>query len=213
MPDMLVIADGRMGERACDLLTTSGVSVRCVGPTDAMPDVASYDAVVLAASRPYPSACTQIDAACWSAKRPWIAGITVAHEFRVGPGVVPGRTPCFECFSRRLRAMASDLAVHTAIDAYAAHGPPGPWFRGELPAITEQAASILAAEAIALTRTDRARPLPRMGHYWEGDAVFGPMRGRVVARIGLCAVCCAEEQRGATFRGLAAHFGGADRGE
>ncbi len=73
-----------------------------------------------------------------------------------------------------MRSVALDLEAHDALEALGASGDLRPWFQGELAAVTEQAAALLAAEALALSK-ERGAPEPpragaaRMGRFWECD--------------------------------------------
>jgi bacteriocin biosynthesis cyclodehydratase domain-containing protein len=189
-------------------MSAQGLDPVVVAAHEALPVVTGHDAVVLATDRPYPAKATEIDLACWDAGVPWFAAQAVAHEFRVGPIIVPGQTLCLECFGRRLRSVAPDIEAHVAIDRHAAASPPGPWFRGELDALTEQVAAIAVAEAVTLCTGQYQPPPHRLARYWEGDAVFGMLRSRLVARVGLCARCSAGEQKDRSWRGLSEAFNG-----
>jgi bacteriocin biosynthesis cyclodehydratase domain-containing protein len=150
---------------------------------------------VLATDRPRPRLALEFDAAAWQASVPWTSGTMIAHEFRIGPSVIPGRTPCFECWTRRVRSLVPDLAAADALDALAASDDGRPWFRGNLAPLTEQVAALLAADALALAErvetpdTNRTR----LGLVWEGDAIAGALRVRRFARVGVCTRCSVGE--------------------
>jgi bacteriocin biosynthesis cyclodehydratase domain-containing protein len=206
MPEALVVTAGAMGERTVELLEELGIVVSRCDANETFPPLDRKAVMVLAVDRPYPRVAEALDRASWASRVPWIAGVVTAHEFRVGPGIVPGATPCWACFVRRVRALAPDLRAHEAVERFASDGPTGPWFGGQLGALTEQAASILAAEASDLAHRAPPRTPYRMGHYWEGDAIFGLLRGRLYARIGVCPVCAGDEPEDATWARLARHF-------
>lgn len=191
---ILVVGDGDIARCAVTLISRCGekVDTAPVGPV--APNLAGYAAVAFAASRPYPVLERSLDEACWALRVPWTSGIVIAHEFRLGPSIVPGRTPCRECWRRRVRSHASDLAAYDAIDEFGSNGPTGTWFTGELSVLTEQVAALLAAEVVSLA--DRSYPLPptRLGRYWEGDAVYGHLQAHLFARVGLCSRCGASDR-------------------
>ncbi len=200
-----VIHDGRLGARCAVLLADAGVPVT-LGAADVMPLALPADAiVVLATDRPRPSLALRIDADAWKAGVPWTSGTLIAHEFRVGPSIVRGLTPCFDCWSRRVRSVALDLDAHDALETLARSDDRSPWFRGVFAPVIEQVAALLAAEALTLAQrvmttdaADRAdadavhRGDARLGLVWEGDAVAGALQVRRFASIGVCPRCSAH---------------------
>jgi len=166
------------------------------------PDVVT----VLATDRPRPQAFLRLDAEAWAADAPWTSGTLVAHEFRVGPSIIPGRTPCFECWSRRVRSLVPDIAAHDALERLADSDRLEPWFRGELEPLTEQVAALLAAEALDLSMrvATSTRDRAPVGLAWEGDAISGALRTRRFSRIAACSRCSVPAQPGSS---LADYFG------
>jgi bacteriocin biosynthesis cyclodehydratase domain-containing protein len=211
-----VLLDGRVGDRCARLLAEAGVPVTVGTVLEPVSSIVRPDVViVLATDRPRPQAALRLDAAAWDAGAPWTSGTLVAHEFRVGPSIVPGRTPCFECWSRRVRSLAPDIAAHDALEALAGDDSPDRWFRGRLGPLTEQVAALLAAEAIALSMRvgAPAQDGPRAGLVWEGDAVSGALRVRRFLSIAACSRCSVRDQSGRSLSDyfdkhpLAAHAG------
>ncbi len=186
-PSVLVLGDGEVFDRTLGHLR--GV-IDAVGQSaDPLPEnLRSFSAVGFAVDRPYPHLAERIDQAAWQENVPWIEASLVAHEWRVGPKIVPGHTPCYECWKRRVTSMASDPESQALIDSFARQTS-GPWFRGSLDAITEQVASILAAELLGLALGNSHLPSHGLGLFWTGNAISGTMHARKYARIGGCPRC------------------------
>lgn len=204
---ILVVGACATADVCAALLTGAGARVTVCREPDRAPEVRGFDAVVLAAERPLPRVALAIDAACWEAGVPWTEAALLAHEFRVGPGIIPGSTPCYTCFSRRVRALAVDLRAHDATIVLANATGDQPWFRGQFRPLTEQVAALAAAEALALARGEYVEAPARMGRYWEGNAMFGVLRGGVVAGVGFCSACAPAGAEEASWVKLARHFG------
>lgn len=210
-PAVHVIRDGKLGARCAELLIGAGARVTTSALGTSAPEALPDAVIVLATDRPHPAAALALDAAAFAAQVAWTSGTLLAHELRIGPSIVPGRTPCFACFSRRVRSVALDLEAHDALEALGASGDLRPWFQGELAAVTEQAAALLAAEALALSK-ERCAPEPpragaaRMGRFWECDVTSGALRARRFARVGLCGRCAAGEHAAGRGASLAGYF-------
>ena len=207
-----LIHDGRLGERCAGLLREVGVAVTTAaapgaGAAPALPALPDGAVLVLATDRPRPKLALELDEAAWEAGVAWTSATIVAHEFRVGPSVVPGRTPCFGCFARRVRAVAPDPEAHDALEAFARSGD-APWFLGRLTPLTEQVAALLAAEALAFSGRvrDGGQSGPRLGLVWEGDATQGGLVARRFARSGLCSRCAPGEHAAGRASSLADYF-------
>jgi bacteriocin biosynthesis cyclodehydratase domain-containing protein len=205
-----VAHDGYLGARCATLLSDVGVPVT-IGTAHSARELRPRAGVVivLATDRPHPQLALGLDAEAWQAGIPWTSGTMIAHEFRIGPSVIPGHTPCFECWSRRVRSLVPDLDAYDALDALARSDDGRPWFRGQLAPITEQVAALLAAEALTLAErveTGETASPTRLGFVWEGDAVAGALRVRRFARVGVCPRCSAGEHLTVCASTLAEYF-------
>jgi bacteriocin biosynthesis cyclodehydratase domain-containing protein len=185
----------RAALRACE--TISGIaSINAMSVeklSELRGDLSAYTAVALATDRPYPAAAELLSERCWSSGVAFVEATLVAHEFRVGPAVIPGRTPCYECWARRVCAQSSDRLRHDLLDEIGRRTK-GAWFSGELTALNEEVAALLAAELAAIASDTYVLPERRMGRFWEGDAVFGELRSHLFARVGRCARCGGADQ-------------------
>ncbi len=192
---ILMMVSGALGRRCASLLADlPSLALTLADPDASLPDLDGHQLVALVTQRPFPAVAAALDQACWSAAIPWLHAQLCGHRFRVGPVIVPPSTPCWECLRRRLSSLAPDLPAHEAVEAAAMSGSSDPWFRGELGPLTTQVAALTAAQIVALaTRTaptSLASASPSdMGQFWEGDAIFGLLRGRRFARIGRCPRC------------------------
>jgi bacteriocin biosynthesis cyclodehydratase domain-containing protein len=63
--------------------------------------VSSSSLVVFASWRERQDVARLLDRLCHEAGRPWIAVVAEHPWVRVGPGIAPGRTPCYQCFGLR----------------------------------------------------------------------------------------------------------------
>lgn len=193
-PSVLVLGEGEVFDRTLNHL-------RCAidaegASTGQLPEnLGAFTAVGFATDRPYPHLSDRIDDAAWQENVPWIEASVVAHDWRVGPKIVPGQTPCYQCWRRRVASMASDPESQALIDCFARQTS-GPWFRGSLDAITEQVASILAAELLSLAFGKSHLPSHGLGLFWTGNAISGTMHARKYARVGGCPRCGRSDDYG-----------------
>jgi bacteriocin biosynthesis cyclodehydratase domain-containing protein len=193
-PRILVIGDGTMPEKFITLIPDCGVRLAPLPPYCTIGEIAEFAMVVLASERPFPAIEAELDEKCWHAGIPWISALLLAHEFRVGPMVVPRRTPCHECWRRRVHSQAAEPEIHTAIQNLGMSTEPGPWFTGTLAALHDQVAGILAAEVMALLSNNYPFPAGSQGRYWQGDAVYGNLESHVFSYIGTCNRCLGTEK-------------------
>lgn len=192
-PRVLVIGAGDLTDRFLSLASACAIeSIPLASELDTI-DLRSFAAVALTAERPLPAVETALDEACWRSGTPWTSGVLLAHQFRIGPTIVPGRSPCHDCWQRRVRSQAPDLAVHDAIQNMGTTGEPGRWFSGSLPALHDQVAALLAADVLSVVSNSCPSSADRLGRYWQGDAVFGCLQAHRFASIGTCTRCVAVE--------------------
>jgi bacteriocin biosynthesis cyclodehydratase domain-containing protein len=192
-PRVLAIGTGNVKERFLSLV--SGCEVESLTLVEALDEIERdyWAIVVVVAERPVPAVEARMSEACWRSGTPLTSGLLVAQQFRIGPTVIPGRTPCYECWSRRVRSRAPDLPVHDAIQRHGQHDVMTPWFRGSLSALDEQVAALLAAEVVSLATGNYSMPPDGLGRYWEGNAVYGHLRAHLFAGVGTCARCVSAE--------------------
>lgn len=205
---LLLLASGEIGRRCAALLDDApGFEVTTRELDSSLSDLRDHQMVALVTERPFPAVAAALDESCWSARIPWLHSQLCAHRFRIGPIVVPPMTPCWGCLNRRLRSLAVDLPAHLALEAEAETEPSKPWFTGELSALTDQVAALTAVQCLTL-RSGRYTPSPdALGHYLEGDAIFGVLRQRRFARIGLCQRCAPQRMQDDSYKRVAQHFG------
>lgn len=190
---------GAVGGEAAALLETH-LDVTLVGVEEVPQDLGPYDVVGIASDRPYPAVAEFLDHRAWEAGVPWCEATLVAHNYRVGPVVVPGTTPCYECWSRRVASQAYDADMHGLLDLVGRRSAGG-WFRGELAALNRQVAAMLAAEMVTLVSVPYSTSHGCQGWFWAGDAVYGGLNIHRFPRIGRCRRCGHPEQ--ADLRALA----------
>jgi bacteriocin biosynthesis cyclodehydratase domain-containing protein len=190
---VLVVGAGTIAIRLLCLLTESDSEVTTLSTELDEIDLGGFSAVALASERPLPVWEAALDEAARLNGTPWTSALLLAHRFRVGPAVVPGRTPCHECWRRRVRSRAPDLAVYDAIQNLARKSEQAAWFNGALAPLQEQVAALLAAEVISLANRSYPFPAGALGRYWEGDAVHGHLQAHVFAAVGSCPRCVSAE--------------------
>lgn len=195
-PLIFLIHSGTVGKRAFALLAGLNVAVGARQLEAFDGSLPRCGAVALVTDRPYPAVERTLATACWDGGVPFITSVLLAHRLRVGPAFVPGRTPCFSCWSRRVRSVVPNLEVHEAVEQSASRGPAGSWLAGELPVLTEQVAAQVAAEAISLSTQTYSYPPRRMGRFWTGDAIFGGLESHFFARVGACPRCSPRGRAG-----------------
>lgn len=188
----LVVADGSLGREVVGLLAEASLGLKAVTPDDAF-EPGDFTAVALVTDRPYADLAARLDQRCWEASVPWLEATMVAHKYRIGPVVVPGRTPCRDCWLRRIHSQARDPAVLSSLEQRSQASGGSPWFRGELWPLLLEVAALAAAELMATATGRYAYPARGLGRFLEGDAVFGSPVSRVFARIGRCRRCSQGE--------------------
>lgn len=188
----LMVGTGSVGAEASELLERQ-IEVTSTDVTELPNDVSGYDVIGVATDRPYPAVAEKLDQRCWAAGVPWCEATLVAHEYRVGPVVVPGTTPCYGCWRRRTASQADDTDLYALIELIGRRTV-GAWFRGELAELTSQVASMLAAEVAALAVGSYRTARRGQGRFWAGDAVYGALAVHYFSRIGRCARCARPEQ-------------------
>ncbi|MER6014545.1 TOMM precursor leader peptide-binding protein [Streptomyces bluensis] len=144
-PAFPVIATGAFGERVGRLLaeTRPGIEVLSVSELRYAFDEFTGP-VVLAAWRPEPALCEEIDALAHDVGRSWLPVVLETAVVRVGPLVRPPYAPCFGCYRRR--RSQHDLQARTTsllTDRYDRDPHCGPG--GFLPHHARAAGSVAAA--------------------------------------------------------------------
>lgn len=176
-------------------LLSQHAAISATTTSDGPGKVAGHDCVALAADRPYPLIAERLDTACYASGVPWCGATLLAHVAEIGPMVIPGRTPCYLCWTRRRAAQAEDPDLAHLVDQMGRHSE-GSWFVGELPALNRQAAALLAFEVLQLIQGRYAPPPVGMGDYWRLDALTGESTRHLYAPVGLCERCRAAQDPG-----------------
>jgi bacteriocin biosynthesis cyclodehydratase domain-containing protein len=121
---------GPFGERVAELLARqypAAVTSDAAGLEGAF--ATAPGAVVVALWRPSPVLCEQADRLAFQNQVPWLA-VTMEHPvIRIGPLVVPGAGPCFDCYRRRRiqhdTQGAATSALYAAYERDPSIGPAG----------------------------------------------------------------------------------------
>lgn len=110
------------------------------------------DALLVAAWRESPRVTVALDEAAWARRTPWLPVVMEHPSVRVGPTVVPGQGPCYQCFRGRLAQHDATATLTAALhDAYGADSGLGP--AGFSPHHVSVAAGLTLAAAADLTAT------------------------------------------------------------
>ncbi|MGW4566836.1 TOMM precursor leader peptide-binding protein [Streptomyces sp. NPDC004561] len=137
-----VLGLGAFGTRVAQLLCEGLSGAYRIGPDDLDGAFARRPAaVVVAAQQPAPEICRSADRAAWQHKVSWLPVVDEDVMVRLGPWVVPGEGPCFDCYLAR-RIQHDDQSATTAAfwAAYETDPPSGP--RGYLPQHARAAAGL-----------------------------------------------------------------------
>jgi bacteriocin biosynthesis cyclodehydratase domain-containing protein len=191
-PNVLILGSGSLAERCTSLLTGHGAHVETQHvrlPRDLPDDLDRYAAVVLGTERPFPPLERAIDELCRDQGVSWTAGVMLASAFRIGPTIIPDRTPCYDCWRRRLRSQVADLRSYDALYRFAETDLRSSWFDGRLDPLTNQVAALLAAEVFTLATGNVDAPPLGLGYWWTGDAVGAVLERHLFSRIGSCQEC------------------------
>jgi bacteriocin biosynthesis cyclodehydratase domain-containing protein len=205
MPRVLVFGSGNVKDRFFSLVSDCDIEpISAAGDLDGAL-VESFAAAVIVAERPVPALELELDDACARSGTPWTSAVLLAQLFRIGPTVLPGRTPCHECWRRRIRSRVPDLRIHDAIQTRGEQREPERWFGGSLTSLDDQVAALLAAETACFATASYVLAPNRMGRYWQGDAIYGYLRAHQFAGIGTCSRCVSVELKKAGAQALG-HF-------
>jgi bacteriocin biosynthesis cyclodehydratase domain-containing protein len=208
MPDseVLLTGEGALLNRCSLFLRRAQMQVEIIEPEDsAEVPLGHYKAVVFAAMRPPSLVCFRLAAICWDIGVPWVFGALLAHEFWAGPVIIPGITPCFECYDRRVKSLCLDIQAEDALRAFSFRNRSDSLFAGELPALTDQAAALVAASTVAVVRSSQRSSGSVVGHYLVGNAVSGRLVKHLFPGIGRCRRCVGRTAHGASDE-LEDHF-------
>jgi len=186
LPRALLLGSGGVGTAVARSL--AGLADVVTGDPERIRVDPGTDVAVLAVQRPRPDIADRLGEACHAASVPWCAVTQLAHVAEIGPMVVPGRTPCHDCWRRRRRSHAEDERLARLVEA-AAIGSRGAWFDGELPGVNDQAASLVAYEAMQLVHGRQAIPPGGMGDFRYLDALDGEISRHLFSSVGGCPRC------------------------
>lgn len=202
--DVLVVAEGNVGPGlATQLADLSIGSVRLINPrlepSDvARPDVTvsaegpdraaigDADAVVFVADSPAPFLLEELNRVVHAVGTPLLVGQVNHVDGFVGPAIVPGRSPCYNCFRRRLEA---NLADRHRYQQYRV--APSASTAGSIePLFARVIAAHLAVHALHLVRTDTCLLTGSVVHF---DFLTMNATRNDVLRLPRCHVCGHDE--------------------
>jgi bacteriocin biosynthesis cyclodehydratase domain-containing protein len=208
MPDsnVLLTGEGAFLKRCSVFLRRAQMQVVTVEPEDSVEaPLDQYKVVVFAGMRPPSPVCFRLASICWDAGVPWVFGALLAHEFWAGPVIIPEITPCFECYDRRVQSLCLDIQAEDALRAFSSRNRSDPLFAGELPALTDEAAALVAASAVEVVSSAHRSSDSVIGHYLVGNAVSGRRVKHLFPGIGRCRRCAGRTAQGASDE-LENHF-------
>jgi bacteriocin biosynthesis cyclodehydratase domain-containing protein len=154
--------------------------------TDWAEAIGGFDWIVAAQDSFEPEELSALNRAALRVSVPWSLVCFDGYEGWVGPTFVPGQTPCFNCFQRRLFAGSAE-PKHLFMDARVrVHRVPSPWLTGaETAPWVSLIASMFALELIAATQ-GRSFTLNEMLIVHRLDLTF---QRESVLRLPRCPVC------------------------
>jgi len=137
---------------------------------------------ILAASHPVPHLCDQIDKLTHERGAAFVPVILESALLRVGPVVLSGQPPCWDCWIRRRAQFASSPNVHQALLQHYSASNRGP--RGHLASFAAMAAGRVASVLAAL---DAKQPVA--GRVWQIDLLTRAMTAGRAEGIHDCPRC------------------------
>jgi bacteriocin biosynthesis cyclodehydratase domain-containing protein len=148
-----VIGDGEFADSAASVLEAHGFAI-----VDA--DVASLtprDVVVVAAETHTPRLCHETNTACLSLRVPLlVADLSSGNHGIVGPFCIPGDTSCYQCYETRLLAGTNTYEERIDYGAFVTEHPQRRGSFGQLRAMADMAASLVALEVLSYITGYRA---------------------------------------------------------
>jgi bacteriocin biosynthesis cyclodehydratase domain-containing protein len=78
--------------------------------------LSACDVAVLCPDHYAPAEYLEFNRAAHAAKTTWISARFAGFEFQIGPTVIPGQSPCYECLCRRLEANVADYDEHVLLE-------------------------------------------------------------------------------------------------
>jgi len=150
------------------------------GIDDAVEGCPRADVHVLAAWRPMPALCEQFDRLSHERRRPFVPLTVDGAVLRLGPVVVPGRGPCWSCWSRRAKQHAAP-AIGRGRDV-AAQDSAG------IEPSTEPYA-LLGAARIVQTIEALQQRASIAGHVWQLDMTTREITTTTAVGVHDCPLC------------------------
>ncbi|WP_135828824.1 TOMM precursor leader peptide-binding protein [Halorussus halobius] len=150
-----------------------------------LPDaIEAADLVVHAADRQRPDALARLNRLVHDIETPLLLGQIAGLDGVVGPTILPGETPCYECFRRRRYANVEAPEGYRAYEAVAgdAGRAPGP----NLPGFAHVVAGCLELELVNQLSSGFGFTVGRVVHYDFADLSVG---ADDVLRMPRCSVC------------------------
>jgi bacteriocin biosynthesis cyclodehydratase domain-containing protein len=149
----------------------------------ASPDWVPSRMILLIAWRAVPSLCEFVNHLSFERDRPFVPVIQDLTVLRVGPIIMPGLGPCWNCWATRLQQHAGWTAQREALlDHYESHPDEGP--RGFVEPLVRIASSILADRMDAI---DTSSVTP--GLIWQLDILTGEITTATLVGVHNCTYC------------------------
>lgn len=113
------------------------------GPAGVSGLLTGCDFAVLCPDQFNPAEYEEFNLAAMESKTSWTSARLAGFEFLIGPTIIPGETPCFQCFTLRLKSNLPDYAEYVLVEEYLKKGR----LQAETLAITP-GAGLLALEVL-----------------------------------------------------------------
>jgi bacteriocin biosynthesis cyclodehydratase domain-containing protein len=112
----------------------------------------------------------------------WTSARFAGFEFHIGPTVIPGETPCYECFRQRINSNVADFAEHTLVEEHMKHHR-----RREASLVITPAAGLLALEVVKAVTW--FAPPASYGHLFSLNLLTMQSGLHPVLKIPRCTAC------------------------
>lgn len=172
--------------RVLTVAASPEVTFRAVGISGwsrQLPEIlAGCHVAVLCSDHFDPTEYDELNRAALESKTVWTSARLAGFEFLMGPTILPGETPCFQCFALRLKSNLPDYAEYTLVEDYLKKGR----LRGETLAITP-GAELLALEVLkAITWF---MPPATYAHLYSLNLLTLQSRLHPILKIPRCPAC------------------------
>jgi molybdopterin-synthase adenylyltransferase len=145
--------------------------------------------VIAASDFGCPDVIQEMNRVCVSAGIHFLPVVLADFIGYVGPFVIPGETPCFDCFLSREESNAPDFGLQRALRASAPDNHDTIGFHPSMASVLGDMAAIELTKFYSHENAHAALPYHRVGHVIEVNLLLPELRGRRVLKLPRCPSC------------------------